>query len=107
MNGMVIVKRGHEKKGGEGNKGPNFLKCRGHCPMRVCGTAEGRRVRISLKTRDLQRAARRLIEIEDRVSGKPRKRIFDALAAFHAHHDRNGSEAKRKYKRILGYLRAR
>jgi site-specific recombinase XerD len=28
----------------------------------------------------------------------------DAVAAFHAHHDRNGTEAKRKYKRILCYL---
>ena len=104
MTAMLTLQRRHSKKCRDRNKGPNFLKCRGRCSLRVCGAVEGRRVRISLKTRDLQRAARRLTEIEDRVSGKPRKTILDAVAAFHAHHERNGSETKRKYKRILGYL---
>jgi site-specific recombinase XerD len=72
--------------------------------LRVCGIAEGRRVRISLKTRDLQRAARRLTEIEDRASGKPRKTIIEAVEAFHAQHHGDQSETKRKYKRILGFL---
>jgi site-specific recombinase XerD len=63
-----------------------------------------RRVRLSLKTRDLQRAARRLTEIEDRVSGKPRKTISDAVSAFQAQHQGKASETKRKYKRILGFL---
>jgi site-specific recombinase XerD len=70
----------------------------------VCGSLEGRRVRISLKTRDLQRAARRLIEIEDRVSGRPRKTVADAVEVFHAQHEQNQPETKRKYKRILNYL---
>ena len=63
-----------------------------------------RRVRLSLKTRDLQRAARRLTEIEDRVSGKPRKTIVDAAGAFQAQHEGKAPETKRKYKRILGFL---
>jgi site-specific recombinase XerD len=63
-----------------------------------------RRVRLSLKTRDLQRAARRLTEIEDRISGKPRKTVADAVTAFHAQHAGKASETKRKYKRILGFL---
>ena len=63
-----------------------------------------RRVRLSLKTRDLQRAARRLTEIEDRIAGKPRKTIADAARAFRAQHEGKSSETKRKYKRILGFL---
>src|SRR5579863_39853 len=78
MTGMLTLQKRHSKKCRDRNKGPNFLKCRGHCPLRVCGTSEGRRVRISLKTRDLQRAARRLTEIEDRISGRPRKTVVDA-----------------------------
>ena len=104
MTAMLTLQRRHSKKCRDRNKGPNFLKCRGHCPLRVCGTLEGRRVRISLKTRDLQRAARRLTEIEDRISGRPRKTVVDAVAAFHAQHDGNGVETKRKYKRILNFL---
>ncbi len=60
-----------------------------------------RRVRLSLKTRDLQRAARRLTEIEDRISGKPRKTIADAVSAFLVQHEGKAPETKRKYKRIL------
>jgi site-specific recombinase XerD len=63
-----------------------------------------RRVRLSLKTRDLQRAARRLTEIEDRIAGKPRKTIADAVSAFRAQHDDKSSETKRKYKRLLGFF---
>lgn len=101
MTAMLTLQRRHSEKCRDQNKGPNFLKCRGHCPIRVCGTAEGRRVRISLKTRDLQRAGRRLAEIEDRASGKPRKSMVDAIEAFHAQHQGDQPETKRKYKRIL------
>jgi site-specific recombinase XerD len=61
-------------------------------------------MRLSLKTRDLQRAARRLTEMEDRISGKPRKRIIDAVTAFRAQHEGNADETKRRYKRILRYF---
>jgi site-specific recombinase XerD len=101
MTAMLTLQRRHSKKCPDRNKGPNYLRCRGHCPVRVCGIAEGRRVRVSLKTRDLQRAARRLAELEDRQSGKPRKTVADAVEAFHAQHMDNASETKRKYRRIL------
>src|SRR5579864_8897715 len=52
-------------------------------------------------TRDLQRAARRLTEMEDRISGKPRKTIPEAVIAFHAQNENKAPETKRKYKRIL------
>ena len=104
MTAMLTLQRRHSKKCRDRNKGPNFLKCRGRCPLWACGMTDGRRVRLSLKTRDLQRAARRLTEIEDRVSGRPRKSVVDAVASFHAQHDGNTVETKRKYKRILKYL---
>jgi site-specific recombinase XerD len=104
MSAMLTLQRRHSKKCQDRNKGLNFLRCRGHCPLRVCGTSDGRRVRISLKTRDLQRAARRLTEIEDRASGRPRKSTTEAIESFHAQHHADQSETKRKYKRILGFF---
>lgn len=102
---MLTIQRRHSPKCPDRNKGPNFLKCRGRCTLRACGVVDdGKRVRLTLKTRDLQRAARRLTEIEDRMSGKPRKPVADAVRAFHAHHEGNGDETKRKYKRVLGYF---
>jgi integrase len=59
---------------------------------------------VSLKTRDLQRAARRLVEMEDRVSGRPRKPILEAMTAFQVQHEANAAETKRRYKRTLGYF---
>ena len=61
-------------------------------------------MRLSLKTRDRYRAQRKLNEIEDRASGRPRKNILDAVEAFHAQHDNNSVETKRKYKRILSFV---
>jgi site-specific recombinase XerD len=64
----------------------------------------GRRVRTSLKTRDIQRAARRLAEMEDEALGRRRKKLSEAVEAFHAQHAGNEDETKRKYKRVLMYL---
>jgi integrase len=66
--------------------------------------ANGKRVRTSLKTRDLQRAARRLAEIEEAGLGRPRKLLTDAIEAFHAQHAGHAPETKRKYKRVLASL---
>ena len=49
-------------------------------------------------------AARRLTEIEDRMSGKPRKTDLDAVTAFQAQHEENADETKRRYKRLLRYF---
>jgi hypothetical protein len=68
------------------------------------GMVDSRRVRISLKTCDSQRGARRLVELDDRIAGKPRKTIVDSVTAFHAQHEDKGGETKRKYKRILQFL---
>jgi site-specific recombinase XerD len=42
--------------------------------------------------------------MEDRRSGKPRKTIVDAADAFHAQHEGNRDETKRRYKRTLRYF---
>jgi site-specific recombinase XerD len=65
----------------------------------------GKRVRTSLKTRDLGRAARRLAEMADEeATGRTRKILGEAIEAFHAQHAGHGDETKRKYKRVLRYL---
>jgi site-specific recombinase XerD len=64
----------------------------------------GKRIRTSLKTRDLQRAARRLAEMEEEALGKRRKTLSDAIEAFQARHAEHASETQRKYKRVLNYL---
>jgi len=66
---------------------------------------DGKRIRESLKTRDLQRAARKLTELEDRRSGVARKSIGDAIDAFHGQHAANALETQRKYRRILENLK--
>ena len=101
MTPMLTIRRRHSKKCPDRIKGPNYLKCRGHCPLRVCGTADGWRVKESLKTRDLRWAARRIVEIEDRSSGKVRKTIKAAVEAFQAQHAENAPETQPKYNGIL------
>lgn len=105
MTAMLTLQRRHSPKCPDQDRGPNYLKCRGGCLLRACGTtADGRRMRRSLKTRDLKRAARRLTEIEDRMSGKPRKPILDAVDSFKVQHEGNGAETKRSYGRLLRYF---
>ena len=103
---MFTIQRRHTKKcpDRDHRDGPNFLKCRGRCPLRICGIVDGQRVRKSLKTRDLQRATRRLVEMEQETVNHLRKRLDDAIAAFHVSHAGKASETKRKYTRVLGYL---
>ena len=65
---------------------------------------DGKRLRVSLKTRDLRRAAKRLAEREQEGSARPRRRLAAAVEAFLSHHERRAAETKRKYGRLLGYL---
>lgn len=104
MRPMLTLQRRHSKKCPDRNEGPNYLKCRGHCALRICGMVNGHRVRRSLKTRDLQRAARRLSEMHDEAFERPRKALTDAVEAFQTQHAAHASETRRKYKRVLGGL---
>jgi site-specific recombinase XerD len=63
-----------------------------------------KRVRRSLKTRDLQRAVRRLSEMEEEALGRPRKLVTEAVDAFQAQHAEHAPETRRKYKRVLACL---
>jgi site-specific recombinase XerD len=65
---------------------------------------DGRRIRKSLKTRDLGRAARRLAQIEEEGLSRPRKVLQEAVEAYHAHHAAKAPDTKRKYRRVLGSL---
>jgi site-specific recombinase XerD len=100
---MLMLQRRHSTKCPHRNKGPNFTKCR--CPVWAGGIVENKRIRFSLKTRDLRRAARRLVEKEQQGSARPRKRLAAAVEAFLALHEGRAEETKRKYKRLLGYLK--
>jgi site-specific recombinase XerD len=103
---MLTIQRRHSKKcpDHKHKDGPNYLKCRGHCALRICGMLDGQRVRKSLRTRDLRRAARRLAEMEEEALSRPRKLLSDAIDGFHAQHAEQAPETKRKYRRLLGYL---
>ena len=101
MTPMLTIQRRHSQKCPNHNKAPDRKETKCTCPLWASGTVDERRVRLSLKTRDLRRAARRLTELDDRISGKPRKTVTDAIDAFHAQHEGKALETKRKYKRIL------
>ena len=104
MISMLTLQRRHSEKCPDKKKGPDYLKCRGHCAIRICGMQDGKRVRTSLKTRDIRRAARRLAEMDEEALGRPRKTLDDAIDAFHAQHAEHADETKRKYRRVLAYL---
>ena len=69
-------------------------RCRGQCESKL---SRCRSLRTSV-TSVLKE------EIEDRISGRPRKTVVDAIDAFHAQHNSNTVETNRKYKRIPNYL---
>jgi integrase len=63
-------------------------------------------VRVSLKTNDVQRANRKLIEMEANPSAaRPRKSIADAVGAFLERHANTAAETQRKYRCVLGRIR--
>src|SRR6266481_8781894 len=104
MTHQLNLQRRHSKKCPDRERGPDYLKCRGHCPLRICGMMNGRRIRVSLKTRDLRRASRRYAEMQDEAVARPRKELSAAIEAFHGQHARQASETQRKYKRVMGYV---
>lgn len=103
----LILQRRHSPKYPDQGKGPNFLKCRGKCKLRAVGYDDsGQRVRRSLETRDLARAARTLAAIQYKQKvPSPRKSVIDAIAAFEQHKSDRAPETIRKYKRVLRVLR--
>jgi hypothetical protein len=83
---MLTLQRRHTPKCPDRNHedGPNFLGCRGHCPLKISGMLNGRRVRTSLRTRDIRRATKRMAEMEEEDGlSQLRKALSDAIEAFH------------------------
>jgi site-specific recombinase XerD len=101
----LTIQRRHSPTCPDKAKGPNFLKCRGKCILRAIGyDDDGNRVRESLKTRDLARAAKRMAEFETKRGAGPAKPLAEAVAAFAQRNAAHAPETKRKYERILRFL---
>src|SRR5271163_4284578 len=58
MTAMLTLQRRHSSRCPNHNKPPDRKEKKCGCPLWACGMVDQRRVRLSLKTRDLQRAAR-------------------------------------------------
>jgi site-specific recombinase XerD len=102
---MLELRRRHKPKCPHRDKGCGYLNCR--CPIRVEGRINGKRYRESLKTRDLQRAARRLAELEDpakKEQTKAPKEITEAVHAFLQHQDVHSRGTIRNNKRVMRFL---
>ncbi len=85
------------KKGGQ-----NHTKC--SCPIWCYGELDGKVRRHTLKTRDWQRAIRKIAALEDPKA--PRlKPIAEAIAAFENHILPLEASTRRKYRNVMAQLR--
>ncbi len=100
---MLSLYRRHTQQCKHRAKGREQLKC--SCPIWCDGILDGKDFRKSLRTRDWQRALRKLVAIEspDAPVIKP---IGEALAAFLAHCHDLTEGTRRKYKNITQQLEA-
>lgn len=100
---VLTIQRRHTSDCPDAARGPNFVKCRGCCPLQVSGTEDGRRIRLSLGTRDYHRATKKLAKLEAGEMKAP-KLISAAIADFLESHKRNSESTLRKYRLNLSYL---
>lgn len=99
---MLTLFRRHLDTCPHRDQGRAFLKC--DCPIHCDGMVKGRRIRESMNTSNWGRATRRMAELEEQaVSGRARKPVADAVAAFLGSLDIQPS-SMRKYRRILTKL---
>ena len=78
------------------------MKC--GCPIWTDGELHGQRYRRALKTRDLQRAIRKVTLLESPDATRP-KPVAEAQAAFLAHCAHLEPSTLRKYTNVLDHLR--
>ncbi len=99
---MLTLYRRHLDTCPHAGEGRAYSKCQ--CPIYCDGMVAGKRVRQSMDTVNWQRAGRHAAELEgDAESGRPRKRVAEATAAFLA--DRAAvPSTMRKYRRIMNRL---
>ena len=85
------------------SQGKAWVKC--SCPIWCSGEWNGKRRRFSLRTRDWQRALRRLVELEqEQHPGPERKSVSEAATAFLAAKEGVAPATVRKYRRVLQRL---
>ncbi len=94
----MILWRRHTPKCRDREKGREYLGCK--CPLWADGELNGKRFRKTLKTRDLQRAYKKLAALEspDAIESKP---VPDATAAFLQHCHQLEASTLRKYRNIV------
>jgi len=102
---MLTIWRRHTGSCPHRAKGRDYLKCA--CPLWADGYVDGKRVlRQSLRTRDVARARKKAVELED-PGGRVFKPVAEAVAAFLDHCQSEALKAStvRKYRNTLRQLR--
>ena len=103
---MLTLWRRHTVECPHRDKGRSYLKC--NCPIWADGYVNGKRtLRQSLKTKDMARARKRAVTLEE--PGETQQRtVKEAVAAFEAHCASEGlkDSTRRKYRNTLAHLRA-
>lgn len=97
----LFLVRNHSDKCPYASKGPRFLNCK--CPLGVDGEIRGKRHRRSLFTRSLDKAYRKLAELERPDYQEP-KPLKEAIEAFKASKEDVGHGTKRNQRRALDNL---
>jgi integrase len=95
---MLNLWRRHLKSCPHRTKGRPYTKC--SCPIWCDGELDGRRVRESLKTRDWQRAIRKMAAREDPKAPRV-KPLAEAITAFQNHILSLEDSTRREYKNVL------
>jgi site-specific recombinase XerD len=95
---MLSLYRRHLAKCPHQSKGQNFTKC--SCPIWCDGELNGKRFRRSLKSRDWQRALKKLIALED-PKAPIVKPINEAIVAFKESTTSLEPSTQRKYSNAL------
>lgn len=102
--GMLTIWRRHTAECPHRDKGRDYLKC--NCPIWADGYVNGKRtLRRSLETRDLARARKKAVALEEPDS-RIYKLISEAAAAFLAHCKSEGLQDSTisKYRNVLNKL---
>jgi site-specific recombinase XerD len=98
MTAMLTLYRRHLRKCPHHSKGQNYTKCA--CPIWADGELDRKRVRRSLKTRDWQRALRKIAALESPEA--PRfKPVAEATRSFLEHCAFLESSTQRKYRNVM------
>lgn len=104
MTSALGLYRRHGRKCPHRGKGQNYVKCT--CPVWAYGDPEDGPIRQSMKTRDWQRATRKLEALlKAPASGPPPKSTDEAIDAFLRHCRELAPATIRKYTNVMNHLR--